>query len=346
MFCIAANRGIDPISCRNMTDKRKKSLQKSCNPFGRLILRKRTEKEYIPYERYSKPGIIEHVHMDSVIPEHHSEYCQYPEYHCSPSNVKEDANITELEATSNRREQDEEIQSSKAPEPQSHARKGFLELPPEIRNKIYDLLLNPSFPQEYLPTTHILSPAANLQRTCKTIYNEIPVDHQAIIYALHTMRLAFWDALPSSRLQSFRTLLLTQRRMVETPQHKYEGWNDSTYDHVPPALCAKGFKPTTLVFVTDSSARAGTPQHIANASPTRFRLAMQDLALALAVATSVTKAIVVDAAPTLPRYCDDGENTARARAADELLEAVRAAGKPDVVERVWLDDVELDGEGG
>lgn len=307
MLCITIDRGIKPVSCRNMNSKGRKSSETSRNPFRRLVFRKREVKDHFAYERYSRPGITEYVHVDLVVPESHHEFCHDPESLYTPTKAEDDTQDGKPEAPPKSLERAEDIQPFEVPETQPQPRKGFLDFPPEIRNQIYDLVIAsslPEFPLDHLPRTHILSSAVNLQRTCKTIYHEIPVDRHAIIYALHTMRLTFWADLAPSRLQAFRTLYLTQNRMVETPPYKYAGWTTGSYARVQRSLCAKGFKPSTLVFVTDASAGRDVPQYVADGSPTCFANAMHDLGLALSVATTVEKVIVVDAAPTAPEWSD------------------------------------------
>ena len=125
----------------------------------------------------------------------------------------------------------------------------LLQLPGEIRNRIYELATVVSFDGCRPPTGHTIS--AGLLLTCKQTYletNAIAYGNAAI-YAMQTMRLNFYIKIRESLLCKMDNIFLEDPRLSpRTDTKKYWAWGDGVYNPVQKRLCDVAFHPKTLIF--------------------------------------------------------------------------------------------------
>lgn len=187
------------------------------------------------------------------------------------------------------------------------ANKGpFINLPGEVRNLIYKVAFNTSFSAEQLPDTHLLPACSSLALTCRQIYHEVHdmIDANILVYGLHTMRIRFFQQLPPERLRLMKAVILPESRMGDS-WIRYHDWRKGIYECVTKQLCASDFRPTTLIFCTDSkrSQMSGDISGVSNAArEARFANALNDLRFALSTMHTIRTVYLVDVGIHEGRY--------------------------------------------
>jgi hypothetical protein len=174
----------------------------------------------------------------------------------------------------------------------------FINLPGEVRNLIYKFTLNTSFSPNQLPDTHCLPSGSSLALTCRQIYHEVHqmIDSNTLVYALHTMRIRFFQQLPPERLKLMKAVILPESRMGDS-WIRYHDWRNGIYQCVVESLCASKFHPTTLIFCTDHRRSQMSWDVIGVSNEARdagFANALKDLRFALSILHTVRTVYLID----------------------------------------------------
>ncbi|RDI79352.1 hypothetical protein Vi05172_g10576 [Venturia inaequalis] len=174
----------------------------------------------------------------------------------------------------------------------------FINLPGEVRNLIYKYAFNQSLSADQLPDTHLLPACSSLALTCRQIYHEVHdmIDSNILVYGLHTMRIRFFQQLPHERLSLMKAVILPESWMGDS-WIRYHDWRKGIYECVTKRLCASDFRPTTLIFCTDSkgSQVSRDVSGISSAArEARFANALKDLRFALSIMHTIRTVYLVD----------------------------------------------------
>jgi hypothetical protein len=192
------------------------------------------------------------------------------------------------------------IRAASLDPPSSHSTQPqcrFLQLPGEIRNQIYAFIAMPELKENGLPRNHQVSGTSLLQ-TCHQIYAEfLPMVYRhLIVYAMHTMRIKFYQTIPPRLLSLMSTVYLTEAAVSLEKWSRYHAWRHRTYDCVQRTLCSANFHPITLIFVShfaryDCAVREHLDQ---NMHRSQFHTAMMDFHFALSIIATIEVVHFID----------------------------------------------------
>jgi hypothetical protein len=174
----------------------------------------------------------------------------------------------------------------------------FINLPGEVRNLIYRFTINTCFSPDRLPNPHLLPSGSSLGLTCRQIYHEVHqiIDSNILVYALHTMKIRFFQELPLERVKLMKAVILTDSKMGDSWRRYYD-WRHGIYECVIEKLCSSEFHPTTLIFCTDHCHSQPPWDDISFSSQYRksqFTDALHDLRFALSTMHTIRTVFLID----------------------------------------------------